>query len=125
MLISLLGSGNEQVARQTGVAYAWNTAGAIAGSLAGGFGLLPLLTAPGTWKLVVIVLALLSAVAAALSLLHSARLAAADASTRHRLRRQWSSDGDRVLPPRGVIPGSEPGARRSTRSRIATISTSG
>jgi spermidine synthase len=57
LLISLLGEGNEAVGRHVGLAYAWNTAGAIAGSLAGGFGLLPLLTAPGTWKLVVIVLA--------------------------------------------------------------------
>src|SRR5262249_33940547 len=32
------------------------TAGAIAGSLAGGFGLLPMLTAIGTWKAVVLVL---------------------------------------------------------------------
>ncbi|MFZ5830377.1 MAG: fused MFS/spermidine synthase, partial [Planctomycetota bacterium] len=51
------------------VTYAWNTAGAIAGSLAGGFGLLPILTAPGAWVAVVL---LLSALCAA-SLVHSAR----------------------------------------------------
>ena len=48
MLISLLGKGREKVATHVGLAYAWNTAGAIVGSLAGGFGLLPLLSAPGT-----------------------------------------------------------------------------
>ena len=56
ILIALLGTGREDVGRDVGVAYAWNTAGAIAGSLAGGFGLLPLLTAPGCWRLIVIVL---------------------------------------------------------------------
>jgi spermidine synthase len=62
LLISLLGSGSDDVGHQVGLAYAWNTAGAIAGSLAGGFGLLPLLTAPGTWRLVVVLLALTSIV---------------------------------------------------------------
>src|SRR5947199_6718206 len=62
LLISLLGSGRDDVGHQVGLAYAWNTAGAIAGSLAGGFGLLPLLTAPGTWRLVVVLLALTSIV---------------------------------------------------------------
>jgi spermidine synthase len=51
-LIALLGKGEEQVGRHVGLAYAWNTAGAITGSLAGGFGLLPALTAVGCWKLV-------------------------------------------------------------------------
>jgi spermidine synthase len=67
LLISLLGTGRERVARHVGRAYAWNTLGAIAGSLAGGFGLLPLLTAPGVWRAVVVVLALLAAAAAVLS----------------------------------------------------------
>lgn len=59
LLIALLGRGRDEVGRQIGAAYAWNTAGAIAGSLAGGFGLMPLLSAPGTWRLVVVVLVLL------------------------------------------------------------------
>jgi len=59
LLISLLGRGEEAVGRHVGLAYAWNTAGAIAGSLAAGFGLLPLLTAPGAWRLAIILLALL------------------------------------------------------------------
>jgi spermidine synthase len=62
LLIALLGEGREHVGRQIGAAYAWNTAGAIAGSLAGGFGLLPLLSAPGVWRLVIILLAALSIV---------------------------------------------------------------
>ena len=65
LLISLLGTGRERVARHVGRAYAWNTVGAIAGSLAGGFGLLPLLTAPGVWRAAVFVLALLAMAAAA------------------------------------------------------------
>src|SRR5262249_3575958 len=57
LLISLLGEGRDAIGRHLGLAYAWHTAGAIAGSIAGGFGLLPLLTTPGTWKLVVVLLA--------------------------------------------------------------------
>lgn len=50
MLIALLGQGRRDVGRQVGLTYAFNTAGAIAGSLAGGFGLIPLLSAPGAWR---------------------------------------------------------------------------
>jgi spermidine synthase len=64
LLISLLGSGRDHVGRHVGVAYAWNTAGAIAGSLAGGFGLLPLLTAPVTWRVVIATLVALALFAA-------------------------------------------------------------
>jgi spermidine synthase len=64
LLISLLGSGREDVGRDIGHAYAWNTAGAIAGSLAGGFGLIPLLSAPGVWRLVIVLLALVGIAAA-------------------------------------------------------------
>src|SRR5437867_2227745 len=59
LLISLLGRGREDVGRHVGLAYAWNTVGAIAGSLAGGFGLLPLLSAPGAWRLAIVLLGLL------------------------------------------------------------------
>jgi spermidine synthase len=59
MLISLLGRGRDDIGRDVGSAYAWNTAGAIAGSLAGGFGLMPLLTAPGSWQLVTYLLVIL------------------------------------------------------------------
>ena len=67
LLISLLGEGSEHVGRDVGLAYAWNTAGAIAGSLAGGFGLLPLLSAPGAWRLAIVLLAMLGVAAAVLS----------------------------------------------------------
>jgi spermidine synthase len=59
LLISLLGRGRDQVGHEIGNAYAWNTAGAIAGSLAGGFGLMPLFTAPGCWRLVPFALSVL------------------------------------------------------------------
>ncbi|MDF1660710.1 MAG: fused MFS/spermidine synthase [Planctomycetota bacterium] len=51
LLVALLGQGSKDVGQQVGKAYAWNTLGAILGSLAGGFGFLPILTAPGTWRL--------------------------------------------------------------------------
>src|SRR5207245_11619409 len=62
LLVGLLGAGARGVGREVGLAYAANTAGAIVGSLAGGFGLIPLLTAPGAWRAVVLVLVLLGAV---------------------------------------------------------------
>ncbi|HUP49942.1 MAG TPA: fused MFS/spermidine synthase, partial [Thermoanaerobaculia bacterium] len=67
ILVALLGEGREDVGRHVGAAYAWNTAGAIAGALAGGFGLLPLLGAPGAWRLAAVVLVLLGIVAAAVA----------------------------------------------------------
>jgi spermidine synthase len=60
LLVALLGRGRSGVGREVGAAYAWNTAGAIAGSLAGGFGLMPLLSAPGCWQLAVMLLAVLA-----------------------------------------------------------------
>jgi spermidine synthase len=67
MLIALLGKGRERVGRDVGLAYTSNTLGAIAGSLAGGFGLLSLLGAPGTWRLVVLILTGLCLVSLGLS----------------------------------------------------------
>lgn len=60
MLIGLLGQGEKNIGRHTGTVYGWNTGGAIAGSLAGGFGLLPLLSAPGCWQLIVALLLILA-----------------------------------------------------------------
>ena len=62
LLIALIGQGKRQVGQHIGNAYAWNTLGAMLGSLAGGFGLLPLLSATGTWQAVVILLALFGVV---------------------------------------------------------------
>src|SRR5262249_2089556 len=67
LLIALFGEGREGVGRDVGLAYAANTAGAILGSLAGGFGALPWLTAPGAWRLVAIVLVVLGLAAALLA----------------------------------------------------------
>jgi len=66
LLIALFGRGRERLGREIGLAYAANTAGAIAGSLAGGFGVLPWLSAPGAWRLSAILLLVLGAAAAAL-----------------------------------------------------------
>jgi predicted membrane-bound spermidine synthase len=60
MLIGLLGQGQKDVGCHTGYVYGWNTGGAIAGSLAGGFGLIPLFTAPVCWQVVIALLLLLS-----------------------------------------------------------------
>lgn len=68
LLIALLGRGSKSVGSQTGTAYAWNTVGALIGSLAGGFGFIPLFSAPGVWRMVVVILAVLSIVAALLAL---------------------------------------------------------
>ena len=68
LLIALLGHGRTHVGRQIGLAYAANTIGAIIGSLAGGFGLMPWLTAPGAWRFATLSLVILGAGAMALSL---------------------------------------------------------
>jgi len=68
LLIALLGSGRRRVGREVGVTYAANTLGAILGSIAGGFGLIPLLTAQGVWRLVALLLLALAAVAIAAGL---------------------------------------------------------
>ena len=56
LLVALLGQGNRDIGWHVGQTFAWNTLGGMVGSLAGGFGLLPLLSAPGAWKLATIVL---------------------------------------------------------------------
>lgn len=66
LLVGLLGSGNRDAGRHVGFAYAANTLGAIAGSLAGGFVLLPWLTALGAWRAVFLLTLLLSLGAAVL-----------------------------------------------------------
>jgi spermidine synthase len=67
MLIALLGSGSHGVGRQTGLVYAANTGGGIAGSLLGGFVLLPAVGALGCWRGVVALLIVLGLAAAALA----------------------------------------------------------
>ncbi|MGD0897353.1 MAG: fused MFS/spermidine synthase [Thermoguttaceae bacterium] len=57
LLIALRGRGDKDVGRQVGSTYAFNTMGGILGSLAGGFGLIPLLSAVGAWRAVGITLA--------------------------------------------------------------------
>lgn len=52
LLVSLLGRGNAGVGRELGQAYLCNTSGAIAGSLMGGFVLVPALGLNHTWLLV-------------------------------------------------------------------------
>jgi spermidine synthase len=68
LLIALLGSGRRRIGREVGVTYAANTLGAILGSIAGGFGLIPALTAQGVWRLVTLLLLALAAVAVAAGL---------------------------------------------------------
>jgi spermidine synthase len=67
LLIALLGEGRKCVGSQTGAAYAWNTTGALIGSLAGGFGFIPMLSAPGAWRIVIVFLCTLAVVATLLA----------------------------------------------------------
>jgi spermidine synthase len=57
LLIALLGRGRAHVSQHLGTAYAWNTLGAIAGSLVGGFGAMPLMGALGFWQAIAALLA--------------------------------------------------------------------
>ncbi|MEM9696904.1 MAG: fused MFS/spermidine synthase, partial [Myxococcota bacterium] len=61
LLIALLGRARVSVGRHVGRAYAANTVGAIVGSLAGGFFLIPRLGALGAWRMTVWILVLLGA----------------------------------------------------------------
>jgi predicted membrane-bound spermidine synthase len=56
LIIGLYGSGAKSLGREVGLAYLANTIGAIVGALAGGFGLLPALSALGCWRLIVFML---------------------------------------------------------------------
>lgn len=75
LLVGLLGSGSRDAGRHVGYAYAANTLGAIAGSLAGGFVLLPWLTALGAWRWVFLLTLLLSLGAAVLGARSASRWA--------------------------------------------------
>ena len=63
LVIGLYGARTGTLGREVGRAYLANTIGAIAGALAGGFGLMPALTAPGCWRLVAYLLAAASIIA--------------------------------------------------------------
>lgn len=56
LVIGLYGRGDKKVGQDVGMAYLANTLGAIVGSLAGGFGLIPLLGAVACWRLAVFLL---------------------------------------------------------------------
>lgn len=60
LLIGLRGLGRQKIARDTGEVYAWNTLGAITGSLIGGMVLLPWFGALHSWQLNIALLALLA-----------------------------------------------------------------
>lgn len=69
LLMALFGRGRERLGRDVGLAYAANTSGAIIGSLAGGFGVMPWLSAPGAWRLVAVILVALGMAAVARSII--------------------------------------------------------
>ncbi len=62
LLVGILGQGRQAVGRQIGLAYAANTLGAILGSVAGGFWLIPWLGAPTLWRATSLALVLLALV---------------------------------------------------------------
>ncbi|MDA8017599.1 MAG: fused MFS/spermidine synthase [Thermoanaerobaculia bacterium] len=59
LLVSLIGQGRDHVGSDVGRAYAWNTWGAVLGSLAGGLVLLPAIGAGVLWQLSIGLLAIL------------------------------------------------------------------
>lgn len=63
LLVNLVGRGRNRVGRQLGWVYAANTVGAIAGSLVGGFAMLPGLGAVRCWWLAVLMLVAVAATA--------------------------------------------------------------
>ncbi|GEM_PF-951153 len=65
LILSLIGKGKDEVGQQTGRVYAFNTTGAVAGSILGGFVLIPQLSINYTW-LSIIASALLVALCIAL-----------------------------------------------------------
>jgi spermidine synthase len=67
LIIALFGRERNDLGRQIGRAYAANTLGAIAGALAGGFGLIPSLSATGAWRFAAMVLVALGISATVLS----------------------------------------------------------
>jgi spermidine synthase len=73
LLVNLLGQGRQDIGNHIGKVYAWNTFGAITGLLLGGLGLMRLLSAPGCWLAVVLILCLLGAVIGAWLLLRQDR----------------------------------------------------
>ncbi len=66
LLIAIAGKGRQDVGKHVGWTFAANTVGAISGSIAGGFFLLPIMTAPGLWRFAVCLLVGLGAVVAVL-----------------------------------------------------------
>jgi spermidine synthase len=113
LLIALLGSGSERVGRHVGLAYAFNTAGAILGSLAGGFGLMPLLGATGCWMLAAFLLIVLGAVAVFIALRTGQRQMAIAAS----LAALFAICGTFALGPTAVWRHSGIGAGRATEPK--------
>ncbi len=76
-VIGLYGRGSKGVGRDVGAAYLANTVGSIIGSVGGGFGLLPLLSAPRCWQLVVVLLLATALLTSALQLRATGRQAMA------------------------------------------------
>lgn len=67
VLIALAGRARKNVAAHVAQLYAANTSGSVLGALVGGFGVLPLLSAPGTWRLAGALLLALGLVSALLA----------------------------------------------------------
>lgn len=67
VLIALAGRARNHVAKHVAQVYFANTTGSVLGSLVGGFGILPALSAPGTWRLSAAILLALGLVAASVA----------------------------------------------------------
>ena len=114
LLVALLGEAGKDIGKHTGSAYAWNTLGAILGSLAGGFGLLPLLSAPGAWRVTVGLLVLLGLVAL---LVTPNALPPAMGLANQRVR-VGSANGANGVRPRAIDSACNSACRRSVRRAV-------
>ena len=105
LIIGLLGRGDRHVGSHVGTAFMWNSVGCILGSLAGGFGLLPLLSAPEAWRVTAVALVVVGLVLLVMG-------------------RQWQRDGvSGTEPP--PWPGRDAGVAVSVLAVLIAVATIG
>ncbi len=74
LILSLVGKGKDDVGQQTGRVYAFNTAGAVIGSILGGFILIPQLSINTTWLWMIVATLAVALLLAAVAIFQRAKL---------------------------------------------------
>jgi len=77
LILSLIGKGRDGVGRQIGRVYAFNTAGAVAGSILGGFVFIPKFSITNTWLLMIALALAVAVIVAGVAIAKRARLSGA------------------------------------------------